>query len=77
VAGSYELKDATVRFSQMASTRMACIDPAGLDVAFRGALKSAKRLTVVGDHMELFDAKNRRVAMFLAMSSRPADSEKR
>src|SRR5262249_17983207 len=76
VAGSYELKNTSVGFSEMAATRMACIDAGNLDVAFREALKSARRLTVVGDHLELFDSKNRRVAVFLAASSHPAEPGK-
>jgi heat shock protein HslJ len=76
VAGAYELKDDAIRFSQMAATRMACIDAGDIDVAFRDALKSARRLTVVGDHLDLFDSKNRRVAVFVAASSHPADPQK-
>jgi heat shock protein HslJ len=76
VAGTYELKKTSVKFSDMAATRMACIDAGDLDVAFREAMKSARRLTVAGEHLELFDAKNRRVAVFLAASSRPADPGK-
>jgi hypothetical protein len=52
---------------------MACIDAGGIDVAFREALKSARRLSVAGDHLELLDSSDKRVAIFLAVSSRPAD----
>jgi len=76
VAGTYELKNTAVRFSQTAATRMACIDAGDIDVAFRDALKSARRLTVVGDRLELLDSKDRHVAVFLAASSRPADPDK-
>ena len=73
VAGTYQLKHAAVTFGEMASTRMACIDAGGIDVAFRDALKSARRLSVAGDHLELLDSSDKRVAIFLAVSSRPAD----
>ncbi len=73
VAGGWELKDSVVRFTEMAATRMACIDAGDLDVAFREALKSARRLSVVGTRLELFDSHDRRVAVFLAASSHPAD----
>jgi heat shock protein HslJ len=76
VAGTYEVKKTSVKFSDMVATRMACIDAGGVDVAFREALKSARRLTVAGEHLELFDAKNRRVAVFLAASTPPADPGK-
>jgi heat shock protein HslJ len=68
VVGAYEAKKDAIRFSEMAATRMACIDAGDIDVVFRDALKSARRLTVVGDHLELFDSKNRRVAAFVAAS---------
>ena len=69
VAGAYEVKKDAIRFSEMAATRMACIDAGDIDIAFRDALKSARRLTVVGDHLDLFDSKNRRVAAFVAASA--------
>ena len=75
VAGSFELKKTYIRFGEMAATRMACIDAGDIDVAFREALKSARRLTVVGDHLELLDSKNRRVALFVAVL-RQSDAEK-
>jgi heat shock protein HslJ len=69
VAGAYEVKKDAIRFSEMAATRMACIDAGDIDIAFRDALKSARRLTVVGDRLDLFDSKNRRVAAFVAASA--------
>jgi heat shock protein HslJ len=73
VAGTYQLKHTAVTFGEMAATRMACIDAGGIDVAFRDALKSARRLTVVGERLALLDSSGKRVAMFLAVSTRPAD----
>ena len=77
VAGTYEVTKTGVRFDDMAATRMACIDTSGLDVAFREALKSARQLAVAGERLDLFDSANRRVAVFLAVSSRPAEPGKR
>jgi heat shock protein HslJ len=77
VAGTYQADDTSVRFSEMAVTRMACTDEAHIDVAFRDVLKSARRLVVAGEHLELFDSGNRRVAVFLAASSYRPDPDKR
>jgi heat shock protein HslJ len=77
IAGKYELKDTGVTFGEMAATRMACIDAGGIDVAFRDALKSARRLAVAGDRLELMDSADRRVAIFLSVSSRPPAPERR
>jgi heat shock protein HslJ len=77
VAGTYRLKHTAVTFGEMAATRMACIDAGGIDAVFRDALKSARRLTVAGDRLELLDSSNKRVAMFLAVSGRPADPGRR
>ena len=69
VAGAFERKNTYIRFSEMAATRMACIDAGDIDAVFRDALKSARRLHVEGDRLELFDSKNRRVAAFVAASA--------
>ncbi len=77
VAGTYQMKDTAVTFSEMAATRMACINAGDIDVAFRDALKSARRLTVAGDRLDLLDSADKRVAVFLAVSSHPADPGRR
>ena len=65
--GSYKLRGDTVTFGQMAGTLMACINAsAEIDRAFREALKSATRLTVVGERLVLFDTAGNRVAVFTA-----------
>src|SRR5580765_3610475 len=68
VAGTYRLKHTAVTFGEMAATRMACIDEGGFDAAFRDALKSAKRLTVAGDRLDLWDSRNKRFAPLVAVS---------
>jgi len=72
ITGSYERKADVVRFGQMAGTQMACIDTAGIDSAFRSALKSAARLTIIGERLELFDASGTRLAVFRAAAQTTA-----
>src|SRR5215467_6471319 len=84
VAGRWQVKRSAITFSEMAATQMACLDTSGLDAAFRSALTSATELRIVGDRLELFGGwsktrmfgrfRKRRVAVFEAVSSRPADS---
>lgn len=66
----YQLKGDGVAFGQMAGTQMACLNPIETERPFRDALKSATRLTLAGDRLELFDAMGTR---FLpAVQRRPA-----
>ena len=66
IVTSYELKGDVVTFGQGTGTQMACINTWEIDRAFRDALKSATRLTIVGDRLELFDVTDKRVAAFTA-----------
>jgi heat shock protein HslJ len=75
VAGLYAMNRTAVRFSDMAVTQMACIDAGDLDVVFHDALKHARRLAANGERLDLFDSANKRVAMFLAVSTRSAEAE--
>jgi heat shock protein HslJ len=77
VAGLFKTDGTAVRFSHVAVTNMACIDGVDLGGAFYNALKHAWRLAATGERLELFDSKDRRVAMFLAVSSPPSDSGQR
>ena len=84
VAGRWEVKRSAIKFSEMAATQMACLDTGGFDAAFRSALTSATELRIVGERLELFGGwaktrmfgrfRKRRVAVFEAVSSRPANS---
>jgi heat shock protein HslJ len=69
MTGGYQLKGYAVTFGQMAGTQMACMDTADIARAFRDALKTASRLTIAGDSLELFDATGRRVAAFAARAA--------
>ncbi len=64
ILGSYELKGDGIKFGQGASTQMACLNAVRTERAFRDALTSAARFTIVGDRLELLDASGRRVAAF-------------
>jgi putative lipoprotein len=77
VAGLFRTDGTEVRFSHMAVTKMACIDGVDLSGAFYKALKRAWRLTATGERLELFDWRDRRVAVFLVVSSPQADSGQR
>lgn len=66
LTSTYQLSGDRVAFRQMAGTQMACVNPSGTEGPFRDALKSATRLTVAGDRLELFDASGTRLAVFAA-----------
>jgi heat shock protein HslJ len=66
ITGTYELKGDRVTFGQMVGTQMACLKPSGTEQPFRVALKSATRLAITGDRLDLFDAAGTRVASFAA-----------
>ena len=66
IMGSYQLKGDAVKFGQIASTAMACMNTGGIEHAFRDAIGSAIRLTLVGDRLELSDSTGKRLAVFLA-----------
>jgi para-nitrobenzyl esterase len=53
---------------------MACLNASATEEPFRDALKTASRLTVAGDRLELFDAAGTRVAAFVAGSQSSASS---
>jgi heat shock protein HslJ len=72
MTGSYDLKADAVSFSQLAGTQTACLNSSEIERAFRDALRSAARLVVSGNRLELFNASGRRLAAFTG--SEPAGS---
>jgi copper homeostasis protein (lipoprotein) len=64
VLAGYTLEGATIRFSQLASTMMAC--PTGMDTAQRYArvLAETHRWRVLGRQLELYDGTDRLLARF-------------
>jgi len=73
IVGSFHLEGDRVTFGQMAGTQMACIHTEDIERGVRDALKNATRLTIEGDHLELFDAAGTRLAMF-APGAKPSVS---
>jgi len=74
VAGLFKTDGTEIRFSHVAVTKLACIDGVDLSGAFYKALKRAWRLAATGERLELFDWRDRRVAVFQAVPGRAADS---
>lgn len=74
VTGRYELKGDRVTFRQMAGTQMACLKLSGTEQPFREALKSATRLIIAGDRLDLLDAQGVQVASFAAGAQAAAPS---
>lgn len=68
MSGGYELKGDAIKFDRMMGTLMGCPNAGDVDRAFREALTSASRASVVGDRLELFDAAGKRVALFAAQA---------
>lgn len=68
LTGTYQLNGDRVTFAQMVGTQMACLNPSGTEGPFRDALKSASRITIAGDRLELLDATGTRLAAFVAGS---------
>jgi heat shock protein HslJ len=68
--GSFELKGDALSFARLAGTMMAC--PAGMDTEreFLGALPRVTRWKIVGEHLELFDARGKVLARFEARALR-------
>jgi heat shock protein HslJ len=65
VTGSYQLKAQAVSFRQLAGTQMACLNNSETQRAFRDALRSATRLVVSGNRLELFNSSGGRLAAFV------------
>jgi copper homeostasis protein (lipoprotein) len=68
MAGSYEVTGRSIGFSQMASTKMACIDGMELEAAFAAALGRARSFTITGTQLELADADGALLARFEAVT---------
>jgi heat shock protein HslJ len=64
VTGTYQVNADTVSFGQLAGTQTACLNRSETERAFRDALRSAARLVITGNRLELFNAAGRRVAVF-------------
>ena len=65
VTGNYQLNAGAVAFGQLAGTQAACLNRSEIERAFREALRSAARLVITGNRLELFNASGRRTAAFV------------
>lgn len=64
--GSYAVEGRTLRFSQMAATKMACADGMQQEQVFLDALKNVETWKVIGEHLELYDNQGTALARFEA-----------
>ena len=64
ITGSYDLKGDRMTFGRMVGTQMACTDTGGREQEFRSSLEAARRWTIAGDRLELFDEAGTAVAAF-------------
>ena len=64
VTGSYQVKADAVSFAQLAGTQAACLNRSEIERAFREALRTAARMVVTGNRLEIFNASGRRTAAF-------------
>jgi copper homeostasis protein (lipoprotein) len=66
LTGSYSVDGASIGFSEMASTTMACAEGADTERAFSDALASARSWRMIGEHLDLYDGTGNLVARFEA-----------
>lgn len=66
--GSYELRDGQLRFSQLASTRMACVEGMEQEQRFLDALGRAMRFTIHGDGLTLYSGDEQLILRFEAVA---------
>jgi heat shock protein HslJ len=64
VTGNYQLNADVVSFGQLTGTQTACLNRSEIERAFRDALRTAVRLVITGNRLELFNASGRRMAAF-------------
>lgn len=66
VIGAYELDGASIGFSGLAATRMACLEGMAQAEQFRHALEKVSRYRIVGQLLEMLDAENKLIMRFEA-----------
>lgn len=66
--GSYELSDEELRFSQLASTRMACVEGMEQEQRFLEALRRTIRFTLHGDELALYGGDEQLTLRFKAIA---------
>jgi len=68
--GTFERRAGELRFGQLASTGMACLEGMEQEQRFLGALGGTVRYTISGDRLTLFDAAGQPVLAFDAVALR-------
>lgn len=66
LAGSYHIAGGSIAFSQLVSTKMACLDGMEHERAFADALGRARSFTITGTQLELADTDGALIARFEA-----------
>jgi putative lipoprotein len=66
LTGSYELNEDHLKFSQMASTMMACLEGMDTEKAFLQALEQVTTWKIAGQQLDFFDAAGNLIARFEA-----------
>jgi copper homeostasis protein (lipoprotein) len=69
--GSYHLDGKRLGFTQMAGTRMACVEGMEQEEAFFKALESTASWEIMGEHLELYDAGGGRLLRFASSTWQP------
>ncbi|HEU4636492.1 MAG TPA: META domain-containing protein, partial [Edaphobacter sp.] len=67
LSGTYEVRDASMRFGGVASSRMACTTGMELESKFLGALEQVRRWKISGRELQLTDDDGRPLLRFTAL----------
>ncbi len=66
LTGGFAIDGASIEFSEMAGTMMACAEGAETERAFSSALASARSWRIIGEHLDLYDESGALAARFEA-----------
>ena len=64
LVGDFYVNEEVLTLARMESTHMMCVNFHDVDRMFDEALNDARRLVIVGNQLELFDARNRPLVIF-------------
>lgn len=70
LSGAYNLSGSEITFSGIAATQMACIQGMDIEAAFFAALGRVRSWKIIGEHLELYDARGSPLALFEARALR-------
>ena len=69
-SGPYTLDGRKLKFGNLISTKMACMDGMEVETGLFAALAATATYTITGEHLELFDAGGKALARFEAVHTR-------